>query len=220
MRVSALLAIPKRVAKRPVRGQLPIEPSVSLLVAARNEADVIEAKIRNALALDYPTDRLIAIACDGPRMGLKWYAQRASPLRLAVGVCNVRYPAESRRFLRAERYDPEAHGHIVSVLDAATTCSRLARCAPSLRTSRTSVSVQRVVKICAAWRRGCSVSREDSTGSMRLTPGALKRTSASDPASGSLLRDTAHAVLFPKPATINDDHRSPLRILSRVSGRV
>lgn len=43
-----------------------VTPSVSLLVAAHNEARVIAAKIRNALGLDYPADKLaIAIASDG-----------------------------------------------------------------------------------------------------------------------------------------------------------
>jgi len=41
-------------------------PSVSLLVAAHNEAKVIASKIHNALALEYPADMLsIVIACDG-----------------------------------------------------------------------------------------------------------------------------------------------------------
>jgi len=41
-------------------------PSVSLLIAAYNEKDVIEERVRNALAMDYPRDRLeIVIALDG-----------------------------------------------------------------------------------------------------------------------------------------------------------
>jgi len=43
-----------------------IEPTVCLFVAANDEEAVIEAKIRNALELDYPADRLdIVIASDG-----------------------------------------------------------------------------------------------------------------------------------------------------------
>jgi cellulose synthase/poly-beta-1,6-N-acetylglucosamine synthase-like glycosyltransferase len=41
-------------------------PALSLLISAYNEADVIEARITNALAMDYPADKLeIIIACDG-----------------------------------------------------------------------------------------------------------------------------------------------------------
>jgi len=43
-----------------------IEPSVSLLIAAYNEAAVIADKIRNSLALDYPAEKLeIVVASDG-----------------------------------------------------------------------------------------------------------------------------------------------------------
>jgi biofilm PGA synthesis N-glycosyltransferase PgaC len=46
----------------------PIEPTVTLLVAAHNESDVISAKLRNALALDYPAAKLtIVVASDGSR---------------------------------------------------------------------------------------------------------------------------------------------------------
>lgn len=43
-----------------------VTPSFTLLVAAHNEEKVIAAKIRNALAIDYPADKLsIVIASDG-----------------------------------------------------------------------------------------------------------------------------------------------------------
>jgi cellulose synthase/poly-beta-1,6-N-acetylglucosamine synthase-like glycosyltransferase len=41
-------------------------PTVSLIVAAHAERDVIAAKVADALALDYPRDRLeVVVACDG-----------------------------------------------------------------------------------------------------------------------------------------------------------
>lgn len=41
-------------------------PTVSLIVAAHDEESVIEQKVRNALALDYPRERLqVIVACDG-----------------------------------------------------------------------------------------------------------------------------------------------------------
>lgn len=43
-------------------------PSVSLLIAAHNEESVIEERLRNAVALDYPDDKLeILVASDGSR---------------------------------------------------------------------------------------------------------------------------------------------------------
>jgi len=42
------------------------EPSVSLIVAAHREEDVIADKVRDALALDWPRERLeVIVACDG-----------------------------------------------------------------------------------------------------------------------------------------------------------
>jgi glycosyltransferase involved in cell wall biosynthesis len=41
-------------------------PHVSLVIAAHDEGDVIEGRVRNALALDYPADRLdVIVASDG-----------------------------------------------------------------------------------------------------------------------------------------------------------
>ena len=53
----ALLKLLARTRARPVR-KSNITPSVSLVISAHNEAAVIKAKLENALALDYPSDRL------------------------------------------------------------------------------------------------------------------------------------------------------------------
>jgi cellulose synthase/poly-beta-1,6-N-acetylglucosamine synthase-like glycosyltransferase len=53
-------------------------PTVSLIVAAHAERDVIAAKVANALALDYPRDKLeVVIACDGSPDGTPEEARRA-----------------------------------------------------------------------------------------------------------------------------------------------
>jgi len=52
-----VLLIVSRFVHRPV-AQADITPSVSLLIAARDEEDVIGAKIENSLALDYPSGQL------------------------------------------------------------------------------------------------------------------------------------------------------------------
>jgi cellulose synthase/poly-beta-1,6-N-acetylglucosamine synthase-like glycosyltransferase len=74
-----LVGLLARAVRRPDR-TAPIEPSVSILVAAYNEAGVIGDKIRNALALDYPADRLeIVIASDGSTDGTAAIARDAVP---------------------------------------------------------------------------------------------------------------------------------------------
>ena len=59
------LALIARWFRRPV-ARVPQEPSVCLFIAANDEAAVIEAKLHNALTVDYPADRLeIVVASDG-----------------------------------------------------------------------------------------------------------------------------------------------------------
>ncbi|TML28090.1 MAG: glycosyltransferase [Actinobacteria bacterium] len=64
-----LLAALDRVAghrpRAPAAADAPL-PEVSLIVAAYNEAAIIEGKLRDALALDYPRERLqLIVTCDG-----------------------------------------------------------------------------------------------------------------------------------------------------------
>jgi cellulose synthase/poly-beta-1,6-N-acetylglucosamine synthase-like glycosyltransferase len=60
----ALLALRRRPTLRP--GTWEELPRVSLIVAAYDEAEVIEAKVANALALDYPRELLeLIVASDG-----------------------------------------------------------------------------------------------------------------------------------------------------------
>jgi len=59
----------RRIAPRPVNKGF-CEPSVSILIAARNERDRIEAKIANCLQLDYPQEKLqVLLALDAPSDG-------------------------------------------------------------------------------------------------------------------------------------------------------
>jgi cellulose synthase/poly-beta-1,6-N-acetylglucosamine synthase-like glycosyltransferase len=115
-----LLAFLRRFAKRPVR-KGPIEPTVSILVAAYNEADVVEAKIRNSLALDYPADRFdVAIACDGPTDGTTAIATRAAA---EIGRGRVRvFSYEKNRGKLHVLNDTmrELTGEIVVLTDAAS----------------------------------------------------------------------------------------------------
>ncbi|HET6508933.1 MAG TPA: glycosyltransferase [Baekduia sp.] len=53
-------------------------PTVSLIVAAHAERDVIAAKVANALALDYPREKLeVVVACDGSPDGTPELARAA-----------------------------------------------------------------------------------------------------------------------------------------------
>ena len=56
----------RQLDKLEVTGSSPVTPTVSLIVPAYDEEEVIAAKVANALALDYPRERLqIIVASDG-----------------------------------------------------------------------------------------------------------------------------------------------------------
>jgi len=60
-----LLAAWARLAPKPVQRSA-VTPGVSIIIAARNEADDLQARIENLLACDYPADRLqIIVVSDG-----------------------------------------------------------------------------------------------------------------------------------------------------------
>ncbi len=61
-----LLAIGSRITRRPVAKQRPASPpTVSVVIAARNEADRLPGRIANLLALDYPVPPEIVVVSDG-----------------------------------------------------------------------------------------------------------------------------------------------------------
>jgi poly-beta-1,6-N-acetyl-D-glucosamine synthase len=64
-----ILLLWKSLSPRPVN-KAPLEPDVTLVVAAFNEKDTIRQKILNCLSLDYPREKLqIIISLDGPTDG-------------------------------------------------------------------------------------------------------------------------------------------------------
>ncbi len=111
--------------RRPADGT----PTVSIVVAAHNEASVIEAKIRNCAELEYPRDRLeILIGCDGCDDG-------TPDIAAASGCANLRvfdYRERSGKPATLNRLVPEARGEVVvfsdaNTLFAADAVGRLAR---------------------------------------------------------------------------------------------
>ena len=91
-------------------------PGVSLVIAAHDEQDVIEQKVRNALALDYPADRLeVIVASDGSRDGTVELARAAAAADPRVRVLDL----ERRGKVRAQDAAVEAaRGPILAFSDA------------------------------------------------------------------------------------------------------
>lgn len=98
--------------------KVPAEPSVSILVAAYNEAEIIEKKIENALALDYPRERLeIVIASDGSTDATVGIASRfaAHPY-----VRVIAYPENRGKITVLNQTVPQLQGEVVVFSDAAS----------------------------------------------------------------------------------------------------
>jgi cellulose synthase/poly-beta-1,6-N-acetylglucosamine synthase-like glycosyltransferase len=69
-----LLMLVRAVAAHSIRKE-PCEPALTLIIAAHNESDRIEAKLRNCFELDYPREKLqVVISLDGPTDGTECIA--------------------------------------------------------------------------------------------------------------------------------------------------
>jgi len=211
-----LLAVLRRVAKHPV-AKRPIEPTVSLLVAAYNEADVIEAKIRNAIELDYPADRLeIAIACDGPNDGTTAIAQRVAA---QIGGGRVRvfaYPVNRGKLHALNDTIPQLTGDIVAFSDASSMLAP-----DAMRLLVANFADEDVGAASGVYRvlRGDEAALGKQEDFYWKYETYLKLAEA-DVGSilgchGSLYAIRRALYPFPKPGTINDDYVIPMRILSR-----
>src|SRR5215470_3403992 len=65
----ALLLLWRRMRARPVKKKY-CEPTVTIVIGARNEKETIERKLKNCLELDYPRHKLqVIISLDGPTDG-------------------------------------------------------------------------------------------------------------------------------------------------------
>ena len=110
------IAAVARLRPRPVAAA-DILPTVSLIIPAYNEEDVIDAKLENALALDYPRDRLEIVvtsddSSDGTHAAVERYADR--------GVRLI-HCARGGKVAAQDRAVAETSGDIVAFGDANVT---------------------------------------------------------------------------------------------------
>ena len=108
-----------RLRPRPVR-RADVRPTVSVLVAAYDEAANIARRIENCLALDYPADRLeIVVASDGSTDATVEIARRyeASPPS-APTVRVIAYPWRRGKPCVLNDTIPQCRGEIVVLADA------------------------------------------------------------------------------------------------------
>ncbi|HLG98047.1 MAG TPA: glycosyltransferase family 2 protein [Bryobacteraceae bacterium] len=111
-----VLSLLRRAFHRPAR-RAPVFPSVTLLIPAYNEAGVMERKMRNSLALDYPVEQLeILVASDGSVDGTAAIAERFTEGG-RVRVLSFAYNRGKMATLNASV--PYARGEIVVFSDTA-----------------------------------------------------------------------------------------------------
>jgi poly-beta-1,6-N-acetyl-D-glucosamine synthase len=197
---------------RPVR-KAPIQPYISLLIPAHNEARVIERKIRNSLALHYPADRLeIVIVSDGSTDETEAIARR-----FENGCLRVFAFAKNRgKMAVLNATIPELRGEIVVFSDAS------ALLAPD--------SVRRLVENFADPSIGAVSGLYQVLRPAEVNIGASEsfywkyetflKTRESQLASTLGGHGQLHAIRkelypFPPSETINDDYVIPLSVVSR-----
>jgi cellulose synthase/poly-beta-1,6-N-acetylglucosamine synthase-like glycosyltransferase len=203
----------RRIIRRPVQ-KAPIEPRLSLLIPARNEARVIASKIRNSLALDYPPDRLeIVIASDGSTDETEAIARG---FQMDGRVRVLAYAKNRGKMAVLNATVPELRGDIVVFSDAS------AMLAPD--------SLRRLVENFADSSVGAVSGRYRVARPAEVTIGASEnlywkyeaflKTQESQLASTLGGHGQLHAIRrtlypYPPPETINDDYVIPLSVLGR-----
>jgi cellulose synthase/poly-beta-1,6-N-acetylglucosamine synthase-like glycosyltransferase len=199
--------------------QEPVEPSVSLLVAAYNEAAVIGDKIRNSLALDYPAGKLeIVVASDGSkdataeivRSFYKSESERGEPIRL------LNYEQNRGKMAVLNDAVRELRGDIVAFSDASSMLA-----ADSLRILVQSFNDARVGAASGVYRllkkdQAQLGAQEDLYWKYETFLKVQEaKLGAFTGAHGSLYAIRRALYPFPPLNTINDDFTIPMRILER-----
>jgi cellulose synthase/poly-beta-1,6-N-acetylglucosamine synthase-like glycosyltransferase len=120
----ALLWLLTRLVRHPPEKRS-IEPRVTLLVAAYNEAAVIEAKVRNALGLDYPPERLeIVIASDGSNDGTADIVRRSAENEGWGRVRLIAFPTNRGKITTLNEAVRQVTGEIIVFSDASSMLAR------------------------------------------------------------------------------------------------
>ena len=199
--------------RRPVR-RAPILPSVSLLIPAYNESRVIERKIRNALALDYPADRLeIVVASDGSTDDT---VARAQQLADGQRVRVLAYPENRGKMATLNASVPLLNGEIIVFSDAPALLDPggLRQLVQSFA-DREVGAVSGCYKVVRAGEVSIGAS-EDLYWKYETVLKALESDLASTlGAHGHLYAIRRELYPYPPPATINDDYVICVSVLAK-----
>jgi len=192
-----------------------VEPSVSLLVAAYNEAAVIADKIRNGLALDYPAEKLeIVIASDGSKDATAEIVRSLADAESGGRIRLLNFETNRGKTVVLNDAIPQLRGDIVAFSDASSML------APnSIRVLVQSFSDPRIGAASGVYRllkkdQARLGSQEDLYWKYETFLKVQEaKLGAFTGAHGSLYAIRRELYPFPSPDTINDDFTIPIRIL-------
>jgi cellulose synthase/poly-beta-1,6-N-acetylglucosamine synthase-like glycosyltransferase len=193
----------------------PIEPSVSLLVAAYNEAAVIADKIRNSLALDYPAEKLeIVVASDGSKDATAEIVRSFVRAETGGRVRLLDFKENRGKMAVLNDVVRELRGDIVAFSDASSMVA-----ADSLRTLVQSFTDPRAGAASGVYRllkkdQAPLGAQEDLYWKYETFLKVQEaKLGAFTGAHGSLYAIRRALYPFPSASTINDDFTIPMRIL-------
>jgi cellulose synthase/poly-beta-1,6-N-acetylglucosamine synthase-like glycosyltransferase len=194
----------------------PVQPCVSLLIAAYNEARVIGEKMRNSLALDYPEGKLeVVVASDGStdataEIVRSFAANQPDRIRL------LNFEKNRGKMHVLNDAIPHLRGEIVAFSDASSMLAT-----DSVRTLVQSFSDSRVGAASGVYRllkkdQARMGSSEDLYWKYETFLKVQEaKLGAFTGAHGSLYAIRRELYPFPAADTINDDFTIPMRILER-----
>jgi cellulose synthase/poly-beta-1,6-N-acetylglucosamine synthase-like glycosyltransferase len=194
-----------------------VEPSVSLLIAAYNEAAVIADKIRNSLALDYPADKLeVVVASDGSKDATAAIVGSFTGGESGGRVRLLNFEENRGKMAVLNDAIPELRGEIVAFSDASSKLApdSVRKLVHSFNDPHVGAAsgVYRLLKQDQA-RLG---SQEDFYWKYETFLKVQEaKLGAFTGAHGSLYAIRRALYPFPSRDTINDDFTIPMRILER-----
>jgi cellulose synthase/poly-beta-1,6-N-acetylglucosamine synthase-like glycosyltransferase len=193
-----------------------IEPSVSLLIAAYNEAAVIGAKIQNALSLDYPSQQLeIVVASDGStdatgRVIRSFVESKPVPVRL------LEFPINRGKVATLNDAIPSLAGEIVVFSDASSMLApdSLRHLVQYFADPRVG-GVSGVYRVLNKHRARMGVQEDFYWRYETFLKIQEAKLGGFTGAHGSLYCIRRELYPFPGSGTINDDFIIPMRIVER-----
>lgn len=193
----------------------PVEPTVSLLVAAYNEAAVIADKIRNSLTIDYPSGKLeVVIASDGSTDATADIVRSFADEQTGGRVRLLNFEKNRGKTAMLNDAVPQLRGDIVAFSDASSMVAP-----DSVRKLVQSFSDPRVGAASGVYRllkkdQARLGSQEDLYWKYETFLKVQEaKLGAFTGAHGSLYAIRRELYPFPSANTINDDFTIPMRIL-------